>query len=216
MIGVDGWGAPRTRPVSWYDPAIPAAAAAALPGRELLQAIIEGRLPPPPIASLVGGELVSVGDGQALFRITPDESTYNPIGMVHGGLLCTMLDSAAGCAVQTLLPAGVGFSSIEIKVSFLKALRAGDGPQRARTSAAAPSQQRNPPHRRHKPREYSARCRGLHTELNPSPPLKHVSTGVADRGRFMHDDLDAGCCFGRAAVVAARSVGSTWVPLVAA
>jgi uncharacterized protein (TIGR00369 family) len=138
MIGVDGWGAPRTRPVSWYDPAIPAAAAAALPGRELLQAIIEGRLPPPPIASLVGGELVSVGDGQALFRITPDESTYNPIGMVHGGLLCTMLDSAAGCAVQTLLPAGVGFSSIEIKVSFLKALRAGDGPQRARTSAAAP------------------------------------------------------------------------------
>ena len=77
-----------------------------------------------------------------------------------------------------------------------------------------PSQQRNPPHRRHKPREYSARCRGLHIELNPSPPLKHVSTGVADRGRFMHDDLDAGCCFGRAAVVAARSVGSTWVPLV--
>ena len=110
MIGVDGWGAPRTPPVGWYDPAIPAAAAAALPGRELLQAIIEGRLPPPPIASLVGGELVSVGDGQALFRITPDESTYNPIGMVHGGLLCTMLDSAAGCAVQTLLPAGVGFS----------------------------------------------------------------------------------------------------------
>jgi uncharacterized protein (TIGR00369 family) len=128
MIGVDGWGAPRTRAVSWYDPAIPAAAAAEVPGRELLQAIIEGRLPPPPIASLVGGELVSVGDGQALFRITPDESTYNPIGMVHGGLLCTTLDSAAGCAVQTLLPAGVGFSSIEIKVSFLKALRAGDGP----------------------------------------------------------------------------------------
>jgi uncharacterized protein (TIGR00369 family) len=47
--------------------------------------------------------------------------------MVHGGLLCTLLDSAAGCAVHTQLPAGVGFSSIEIKVSFLKALRAGDG-----------------------------------------------------------------------------------------
>jgi uncharacterized protein (TIGR00369 family) len=135
MSSANGWGAPRTRAVSWYDPAIPAAAGAELPGRELLQAIIDGRLPPPPIASLVGGELVSVGDGQALFRITPDESTYNPIGMVHGGLLCTMLDSAAGCAVQTLLPAGVGFSSIEIKVSFLKALHAASGPLEIRGRA---------------------------------------------------------------------------------
>ncbi|HEY3020677.1 MAG TPA: PaaI family thioesterase [Solirubrobacteraceae bacterium] len=113
--------------MTWYDPAIPAAAGAELAGREFLQAIIDERLPPPPIISLVGAKLVSVGDGEALFRIAPDESTYNPIGMVHGGLLCTLLDSAAGCAVHTQLPAGVGFSSIEIKVSFLKALRAGDG-----------------------------------------------------------------------------------------
>jgi uncharacterized protein (TIGR00369 family) len=123
----NGWGAPRTRELTWYDPAIPAAAAAELPGREFLQALVDGRLPPPPIISLLGAELVSVGEGEALFRIIPDETAYNPIGLVHGGLLCTMLDSAAGCAVQTLLPAGVGYSSIEIKVSFLKALRAGDG-----------------------------------------------------------------------------------------
>jgi uncharacterized protein (TIGR00369 family) len=126
MTGADGWGAPRTRSVSWYDPAILAAAGAELPGRELLQAVIDGRLPPPPFASLFGADLVSVGDGQALFRITPDESTYNPAGIVQGGVLCTVLDAAAGCAVHTLLPAGVGFSAIEIKVSFLKALRAGD------------------------------------------------------------------------------------------
>jgi len=110
----DRWGTPRSRTVTWYDPAIPAAAGAELPGRQFLRAIVEGRLPPPPIANLVGARLVSVGDGEALFRCTPDESTYNPIGMVHGGLLCTLLDTAAGCAIHTLLPAGVGFSSIEM------------------------------------------------------------------------------------------------------
>ena len=57
-----------------------------LSGREFLDAIIDGRLPPPPIARLIGAELVSVGEGEALFRCAPDESTYNPIGIVHGGL----------------------------------------------------------------------------------------------------------------------------------
>ena len=124
----NGWGAARTREVTWYDPAIAATAAARLPGREFLRAIADGRLPPPPIASLLGAELVRVGDGEAVFRITPDESTYNPNGMVHGGLLCTMLDSAAGCAVQTLLPAGARYGTIEIKVSFLRPLHADGGP----------------------------------------------------------------------------------------
>jgi len=91
----------RTKSISWQDPAALAAA---------------------------GAELVSVGDGEALFRCTPDESTYNPIGMVHGGLLCTLLDSAAGCAIHTLLPAGAGYGTIEIKVSFLKPLTASSGP----------------------------------------------------------------------------------------
>jgi uncharacterized protein (TIGR00369 family) len=109
------------------NPAALRAAGAALPGREFLRAILDGRLPPPPIVSLVGAELVSVGEGDAVFRRTPDESTYNPLGIVHGGLLCTLLDTAAGCAVHTLLPAGAGFASIEIKVSFLKPLRANAG-----------------------------------------------------------------------------------------
>jgi uncharacterized protein (TIGR00369 family) len=121
------WGAPRTRTVSWHDPLLSAASAERLSGREFLQKIIDGKLPPPPIANLFGARLVSVGEGEALFRCEPDESTYNPIGMVHGGFLCTLLDSAAGCAVHTLLPAGVGYASIEIKVSFLKAVRAGSG-----------------------------------------------------------------------------------------
>jgi uncharacterized protein (TIGR00369 family) len=121
------WGEERTKEVRWHDPLPLAACARELPGREFLQAIIDGRLPPPPIASLLGMRLVSVGDGEALFACEPDEAVYNPIGMVHGGWLCTLLDSAAGCAVHSTLPAGVGYSSIELKVSFLKAVQAGTG-----------------------------------------------------------------------------------------
>lgn len=117
----------RSRLVTWHDPAALTDAAAALSGREFLQALVEGRLPAPPMAELIGARLVFVGDGEVRFAWTPDESTYNPIGMVHGGLLCTLLDFAAGAAVHTRLPAGVGFSSIEIKVSYLKALRADSG-----------------------------------------------------------------------------------------
>jgi uncharacterized protein (TIGR00369 family) len=117
----------RSRTVSWHDPAALRAAGATLSGREFLRAILDGRLPPPPMAALIGAELVSVGDGEAVFRCAPDESTYNPLGMVHGGLLCTLLDTAAGCSVHTLLPAGAGFATIEINVSFLKPLFANAG-----------------------------------------------------------------------------------------
>jgi uncharacterized protein (TIGR00369 family) len=121
----------RTKTITWEDPGISAAAMASMNGRELLQAILDGRLPLPPIAELIGARLVSIGEGVAVFQCTPDESAYNPIGLVHGGLLCTLLDSAAGCAVHTLLPAGVGYSSIEIKVSFLAPVRADSGPLEA-------------------------------------------------------------------------------------
>ncbi len=123
----DGWGVPRSKTISWYDPAISATAGARATGREHLQAIIDGELPVPPFAALVGARLHSVGDGEAVFRCTPDESTYNPGGLVHGGLLCMLLDSACGCAVQSRLPASVAISSIEIKVSFLSPVRADTG-----------------------------------------------------------------------------------------
>lgn len=119
--------AARSKTVSWEDPSISAAAMASMSGRELLQAMIDGQLPRPPIAALFGAKLVSIGEGSARFECTPDESTYNPIGLVHGGLLCTLLDSAAGCAVHTMLGPGVGYSTIEIKVSFLAAVRADSG-----------------------------------------------------------------------------------------
>lgn len=124
---VDPWAEQRERTITWYDAMALGAAGRSLTGREFLQAIIDGRLPPPPIMSLIGSRLASVGEGEVEFRWTPHESTYNPLGIVHGGLLCTLLDSASGCAVQSLLPAGRTSSSIEIKVSFLRPLHADRG-----------------------------------------------------------------------------------------
>src|SRR3954447_10232873 len=115
----------RSKIVSWHDPMTLAASAEGRSGLEFLQALRNGDLPPPPIASLLGMDLVSVETGDVVFSCRPDESTYNPIGVVHGGLVCTLLDSAAACAVQSTLPVGVAYTSVEIKVSYLRPVRAG-------------------------------------------------------------------------------------------
>jgi len=121
------WGPPSTKTVSWFDPAAAARAGAALSGRDHLQAMLDGHIAPPPISGLLNFTLVAIGDGDVRFRCTPDESMYNPIGLVHGGLVCTLLDSVAGCAVQTTLAAGIGYTSLEIKVNYLRPVRAGEG-----------------------------------------------------------------------------------------
>ncbi len=122
-----GWGEPRHRDVSWYDPAIGAAAMATMSGLDYLQAMVDGVLPPPPISELMVMTTMSVQPGTVVFRCTPGESAYNPIGLVHGGLVCTLLDSVVGCAVHSTLPAGTGYTSLEIKVSYLRAVRSGEG-----------------------------------------------------------------------------------------
>jgi uncharacterized protein (TIGR00369 family) len=115
----------RARTVTWEDPQATAALVATLPGIDYLRGVSERRLPPPPIAELFGFEMGEVAEGEVHFRLTPDETACNPMGIVHGGTLCTLLDTAAGCAVHSLLPAGVGFTTIEIKVSYTRAVRVG-------------------------------------------------------------------------------------------
>ena len=117
----------RTRTITWEDPAPGTAKGLAMPGLDYVQAIAKGELPPPPIAVTMQFDLVEAEFGRAVFTCTPDESVYNPIGVVHGGLVCTLLDSAAGCALHTTLPEGKGYTSVEIKVSYLKAVRASSG-----------------------------------------------------------------------------------------
>ena len=118
----------RTRTIAWDDPMAGEARAATMPGIDYLQGMIDGEIPPPPIVTLMGMTLESVAPGTATFTCLPDESHYNPIGAVHGGFVCTALDSAAGCAVQTTLPAGTGYTSLEIKVSYLRAVSTTTGP----------------------------------------------------------------------------------------
>ena len=118
----------RTLSISWQDPVESAARAARMSGLEALRAIMAGELPPPPIALLLGMEPVEVSKGRAVFSADPDERHYNPIGVVHGGLAATLLDSTMGCAVQTTLPAGVGYTTLELKVNFTRPITRATGP----------------------------------------------------------------------------------------
>jgi uncharacterized protein (TIGR00369 family) len=122
------WGEPRSRTVTWHDPLVVAAGALERSGLETLEAIRDGVLPPPPIARLFTMDVVAVAEGRVEFRCDVDESAYNPIGVVHGGLVCTLLDTVAGCAVHSTLPRGTGYTSIEIKVSYLRSVHAASGP----------------------------------------------------------------------------------------
>ena len=81
-----------------------------------------GTLPPPPIARLLDFELVEVQDGRALFAMQPAEWMYNPIGSVHGGIAATILDSCMGCAVHTTLEAGVGYTTTDLQVRYIRAM----------------------------------------------------------------------------------------------
>ena len=121
----------RTRTVTWQDPVATGRAARSMPGAAFLRAIAEGKLPPPPIANLMGFDIVEVGEGEVVFSVEPREFHYNPIGMVHGGLAATLLDSAMGCAVHSLLPEGRAYTTLELKVNFIRALRGDTGVVRA-------------------------------------------------------------------------------------
>jgi uncharacterized protein (TIGR00369 family) len=112
--------AERKRMVTWEDPTAGVEAAAKMSGLEYLRAIARGELPTAPMADLIGFDFSEIEEGRVVFECTPAEYHYNPIGAVHGGLACTLFDSAMGCAVHTMLPAGVGYTTVELKVNFLR------------------------------------------------------------------------------------------------
>ena len=113
---------PRRREVTWEDPLVSAALARDLSGLDYLLGIVEGRIPPPPIAALLGMGIAEVKPGQVTFGLDVGEHLYNPIGSVHGGVFCTLLDSAMGCAVHTSLDRGQAYTTLELKVNIVKAL----------------------------------------------------------------------------------------------
>jgi len=83
-------------------------------GIEFLQRIFNGELPSPPIAETLGFVPIAAEPGRVVFQGTPDKRHYNPLGGVHGGYFCTLLDSALGCAIHSTLPKGIGYTTLEL------------------------------------------------------------------------------------------------------
>jgi uncharacterized protein (TIGR00369 family) len=117
----------RTRIIDWDDPTELAALGTTRDGLDLMKAVSRGELPPPPIAKLLGMKLPVVEEGRVVFSLEPAEFHYNPIGSVHGGIAATLLDSATGCAVHTTLPAGMGYTTLELKVNYVRPILASTG-----------------------------------------------------------------------------------------
>lgn len=120
-------GMSRERLVTWSDPGALAAAGRQMSGRDYLDAMRRGDLPMPPVASLLGFRITEVAEGRVVMVLAPAEYHYNPIGAVHGGVIATVLDSVMGCAVHSRLPAGQGYTTLEIKVNYLRAVATATG-----------------------------------------------------------------------------------------
>jgi uncharacterized protein (TIGR00369 family) len=91
-------------------------------GLSFLRAIKSGELPPAPIADTLGFEIHDVARGRVSVAMTPDPKHYNPIGMVHGGVSATLLDTVMGCALHSTLPTGTGYATLDISVRYLRAV----------------------------------------------------------------------------------------------
>ncbi|WP_371667427.1 PaaI family thioesterase [Streptomyces sp. NBC_00289] len=121
----------RTRTYEWEDPAISAAVAGRTSGLDMMRDLLARRLPGPPVAATLDFALEEVEEGRAVFSLLPGEEHYNPIGSVHGGVYATLLDSAAGCAVHSTLPPGMGYTSLDLTVKFLRRITVDTGKVRA-------------------------------------------------------------------------------------
>ena len=117
----------RFRTVTWDDPTPARVLGASRDGLSLMRAMAAGELPPPPISRLLGMDLRAVERGRVEFAMDPAEEQLNPLGTVHGGIVTTILDSAMGCAVHTTLPAGLTYTTLELKVNFVRAITEATG-----------------------------------------------------------------------------------------
>ena len=94
-----------------------------LSGIEYMRKIMTGELPPSGMVHLLNLKLVEVSEGRAVFTVQPDERHYNGLGIAHGGLAATLLDSALGCAINAMMPAGKIFTTLEMKVNYVRPIR---------------------------------------------------------------------------------------------
>ena len=114
---------------------------AEMTGKDILQAVIDGKLPAPSISRTLSFEIVEVGDGYAVFEGETGPHLLNPLGTVHGGWALTLIDSATGCAAHSLLPAGVGYATVETKANFSRPITETTGRVRAEGRVVARGRQ---------------------------------------------------------------------------
>lgn len=112
----------RERTFQWDNPLEGAKQALQMSGLEYLQAMGDGKIPFPPLLHTLDFKPTHLEKGKVIFSFQPQEFHYNPIGGVHGGVISAILDSAMGCTLHSILEAGSGYTTLELKVNFLKAV----------------------------------------------------------------------------------------------
>jgi uncharacterized protein (TIGR00369 family) len=117
----------RERVVDWQAPGPAAKAAAAMSGLEAMCAIRDGLLPDPPMARLIDFRLRVAEPGRIVMELDPHESLENTIGLLHGATAAALLDTAMGCAISTMLPAGQGAVTLDLKLTYLRPLSVRSG-----------------------------------------------------------------------------------------
>jgi uncharacterized protein (TIGR00369 family) len=103
----------------------------AVDGLALMKGVMDGRYPAPPISKALGFWMSKVEFGNVVFDYTPVVDHYNPLGSVHGGVAATLLDSVMGCCIHTTLKAGTGYTTVEIKINYVRAMTDRTGPVKA-------------------------------------------------------------------------------------
>src|SRR5437762_11206941 len=106
---------------------VPRIDAAAMPGLEFLEKLRDGALPAPPFAEVTDIWITEVERGRVVFEARPSRRFYNPLGTVHGGSIATVLDSAMGCAVHSIMKAGLAYTTVEMSVSSVRPVFADAG-----------------------------------------------------------------------------------------
>jgi uncharacterized protein (TIGR00369 family) len=117
----------RERVVDWQAPGPAAKAAATMSGMEAMCAIRDGLLPEPPMARLIDFRLRTAEPGRIVMELEPDESLENTVGLLHGATAAALLDTAMGCAISTMLPAGQGAVTLDLKLTYLRPLSVRSG-----------------------------------------------------------------------------------------
>lgn len=121
----------RTRTYEWVNPLETGEKGKTMSGYDFLNGILKGDISPPPIAATLDFHPLSLEEGKVAFEFQPQGFHYNPIGSIHGGVISTLLDTVMGCALHSKLPQGVAYTTLELKINFIKAVTIKSGKMKA-------------------------------------------------------------------------------------